>query len=455
MTPQATQTLSTPLGERRVLRRGAKALDNLATRFVWTCGCGVAVIAPFLAVPDSAMAQSASTFPLRYGAVENLTDDESYDEVLSRPRPDYDAVGIHVRSFFVMPSVTSTVIFDDNVFATGSSTQSDVTLHTNPELFIRSDWPRHSLQTRFTLDDYRHKRFSDEDHTDYSALAEGRLDVLRDINVTGLAAYRHGAVERGTDDSVLRVDKLIAFDQAQAESFVNAAFGRMFAKVGAKIQTSNYDDTSIAATQFDQDYRDGTVGEAIVRLGYDVTPLTGVFLQGSYNRRRFDNATYDSEGVRAVAGVAFEASRLIKGEAYAGYLQQDYASSGFDDLMTWTVGGRLAWQPSPLMTVSLEGKREADQSSFSNGSSVVDNDATFRVDYEFRRNIILSGLYGLKLEDYQGSRTDTTMTWGGEARYLINRRFSVGIEGTHVRFESDFADDYRRNRIEVSGRFQY
>src|SRR5690606_36209178 len=143
---------------------------------------------------------------------------------------------------------------------------------------------------------------------------------------------------------------------------------------------------------------------------------TGVFVQTSYNVRRFTDSTYDSHGIRAVGGVAFAASRLIQGEASAGLLLQEFHSALLEDLGTWTFGAKLAWQPSPLVTISLEGTREADQSSFGGGSSTVDNDIALRADYELRRNIIVSAMLDYKLEDYQGGRLDTTKRAGGALR---------------------------------------
>lgn len=451
----ATLTASVSAKRHQACAGEAVALENVATRLIRSaCGIAAALLGLSFSA-DGASAQWESTFPLRRGAVDQLGG-SSYQDVLTRPRPEYDPIGIHVRSFFVMPSVTSKLLFDDNVFAAGSSKESDWTLQTRPELLVRSDWSNHSLQMQFSAENFTHRTFSEEDHTDYSAAIDGRLDVLRTLNVTGAAAYKHATIERGTDDDLLGdVDQPITFDQVELEGFVNGAFSRLFASVGAKLRASDYNDSLIGGTEFDQDYRDGTVTEGISRLGYQLTPMTGIFVQGTYNVRRFRDSFYDSEGLRAVAGLAFEASRLIRGEVYGGYLQQDFASPMLDDLMTWTYGARLGWQPTPLITVSLEGKREAGQSSFSSGSSVIENDANLRVDYEFRRNVILSGMAGYQVEDYQASRTDTSLRFGGEARYFVNRYFSVGIEGDHTRFESDSVEDYQRNRVGISGRFQY
>lgn len=413
-----------------------------------------ALLTASIAGIGGALAQSGVTFPLRRGAVENLSD-PSYYEVLKRPRPDYDARGVRMGSFLVFPSVTSTLLFDDNVFATESATESDWLLKTEPELRVRSDWNSHSVDLRLSAENNLHRRFSSEDHTDFLGEFGGRLDILRNMNITGRLSYNQATEERGTFESFTVFDDPVKYDRLAGEGFFNAAFGRLFASVGARATSTEYDDAFVGLTEFDQDYRDGTVVEVIGRFGYELTNLTGVFVQASHNNREFRDDSYNSSGGRLVGGVAFEASRLVKGEAYAGYLLQDFDSPGFEDIATWTFGANLAWQPSPLLTISLLGKREADTSNFGGGGSVINNDAALRADYEFRPNIILSALGGVELDDYEGARKDLTLKVGGEARYLISRMFSIGLQASHAEFESNAVEDYRRNQIGISGRAQF
>ena len=65
--------------------------------------------------------------------------------VLSRPRPDYDPLGIRLGSFIVHPSIGLTETYDSNVFATQTGAISDFYTTESPGISVASDWNRHSL----------------------------------------------------------------------------------------------------------------------------------------------------------------------------------------------------------------------------------------------------------------------------------------------------------------------
>ena len=44
----------------------------------------------------------------------------------------------------------------------------------------------------------------------------------------------------------------------------------------------------------------------------------------------------------------------VKGEAYAGYMNQDYTGATFQTISTFTYGGALAWVIAPRWTAVVE-----------------------------------------------------------------------------------------------------
>lgn len=372
---------------------------------------------------------------------------------LDRPRPEYDPLGIHVRSFFIMPSVTSRLLFDDNVFASGSSKKSDWTLRTSPRLRIQSDWPNHDLTLQVAAENVAHRRFSGNDHMNISSSLAGGLDVRHNVRVTANLEYRDATLERGIDDTAvaLRLQQPVELQQINVDSRISMTFARLEASLGLSATNTDYEDTAGSEGNFN----DGTVTEVSSELAYALTPVTQLFARSSYNARRFASSAADSDGFQTVIGLAFESSPLITGQAYAGYQAQNFQSPSLDDVTGWTFGGRLTWAPTPLISVSLDADRNVGQSSFNGGSSVLTTDGLLRVDYEFRRNIILSSFFGYTVYEFNDVRTDTRQRAGAEAHYLINRWLSMGLTATHARFHSDYSESFERDQVGVFGRVQY
>lgn len=379
--------------------------------------------------------------------------DPSLYPVIERPRQDYDAQGVRAGSFIFYPALTAALEYDDNVFAS-SDPEEDWALRLIPELQIESDWARHYTQFNFAAENVSYKNFSSENHTDFHADFLGRADIMRSMNIVSTLRYDRATEERGTANSFLLYDEPAEYDEVEAGLAVNNRINRIYTSLGFSAEHTDYHDTTLNGVNVDQDYRDVTEYVGRGRLGYELTPMTSVFTQVSVNDQQYADSDLDSSGYRAVAGVAFEASRLVNGEAYAGYLHQDFDSDAYEDIDTWTMGASLYYQPSRLLTLSLFAERETDV-SLGFGSSV-ETEVTLRADYELRRNVILTALAGFENEDFEGSsREDDYLRLGASARYLLNRNFALGLNYRYTDFDSNVVEDYTRNVVSLTGRVQY
>lgn len=406
-------------------------------------------------------AQAARAEPIVDPA--RLNTDPTLFGVFERPRPDYDAQGVHWGSFLLLPSLTSTLGYDDNIFASSTFKRDDVVYKVRPELVLKSDWARHAMELVVAGEGVGYADFSGQNHWNFVSGGRGTVDVSGDLTIAGFLNYTHGHEERGTGESFVPFDRPVAFDRIDGGASVNKRFNRLWTSLGVAGRWDNFDDAHIGPRIFDQDYRDGTRGTVTGRVGYELSPLTSVFSELAYNDRSYRLSAFDSQGYRAVGGLMFEPTRLMKGEIYGGYLAQDYQSPLLHDIGTWTVGGKLAWFPTPLMTVSFTGNREAEASIYAGGASRLVTEYGARVDYEVLRNLILSAKAGYETDDFLGTpRTDTYWKFGGGVGWLVNRMLSVTVDYNHIEFDTSVADlgilsveDYSRNQVGVSAKLKY
>lgn len=92
-------------------------------------------------VSNAAMAQSAAPAA---APQSNFKRDRNVS-VSARPRPDYQAAGIHAGAFTVYPKLTTSFEHNDNIYAAQTGAQDDTIWHVNPELNVVSNWNRHFL----------------------------------------------------------------------------------------------------------------------------------------------------------------------------------------------------------------------------------------------------------------------------------------------------------------------
>ncbi len=223
------------------------------------------------------------------------------------------------------------------------------------------------------------------------------------------------------------------------------------------------------------DDRDQNTVIANFEAGYDFSPGYAAFMRLELNGRRFLNGSVlgedfdrtgvdrDSEGVEILGGVQFTFSNLVAGEIAAGYLRQNYDNSQpiafstdpdvnvqLDDIAGPTVDARVEWYPTPLITARASVERTVrdtivaegiiqnlgpdNEGPFAVGVGIFETNVGVGADYEFKRNVIVSGDLNFIDQQFEGTeRSDEVIEAGLETIYLINR-------SAQARFAYNFVD---------------
>lgn len=175
------------------------------------------------------------------------------------------------------------------------------------------------------------------------------------------------------------------------------------------------------------------------RVGYVVAPLTSVFVEVAGNRRNFEVDIFDSRGYRVVGGVLLEQGpgARVKGEAYAGYMHQEYEGITFNTVSTFTYGGALAWLVAPGWTAVVEGKRNALESGLNGGVSLVESLVGARLDCRVLPNLVVGAGATYLVDEFQGAgRIDRTLSLLVSVKYFVNPFLTLGFDYRNVSFDS-------------------
>lgn len=371
------------------------------------------------------------------------------------------AVGWKVGDVFVAPSVTGGWIYDSNVFATRTNRQSDNIFLMRPEIAMRSVGAGHDLQASAFLESRRNVRFSSEDQINGGVGVSGSFLLNRDTQVQTRLQYQRGHETRGAGESVFAItDRPIGFDQWEGALSLNNRFGDVWTSVGVAGLAVKYDDATIGGVSFDQAYRNGAISVANGRVGYVIAPRTSLFVEIAANRRDFRIHEFDSSGARAVAGVLLEPGpgARVKGEAFAGFMRQDYEGATFQTVSTWTWGGALGFLVTPSFTVTVEGRREAKESALAGGVSLIETQVGSRADYQVASNVVVGAGLTYVIDDFQGvGRSDRYWSPLATARYIVNQNVSFGLDYRRLSYEGLGAPGARFDRdvymVSLNGKF--
>jgi hypothetical protein len=438
-------------------------------------------------------------------------DPDKSADVLSRPRPEFDARGVRVGSFMLFPQITAGVAYQDNVFnepeLAGFVADEDFIFTLTPSLTINSDWGRHALNFFAQSKSYFYQDFSSEDRTDWKVGGSGRIDIFGGTNLTIDGVYEEVSEPRGTDPA----STVFAFDLTEYSRWgvggtLNHVGGRFRGALGARYDEYDFDDvravaavpgftspfcpngTIVSVLQgagtkvCNNDDRDRAVFEAFVKGGFELTPGYAVFLRGKYNDRDFTssnpwnfgggqplglevsdaNRNHDSTGWGVDLGVDFELARLLVGEAFIGYAEQDYdrhpflvaPAATFADTDSFTFGVDLQWYASMLTTVSFNASRKIEDSQdvLTGASGFISDRYGVRVDHELMRNVVVYGKVGFGQDEYQQAiREDDLLTGGLGAIFLVNNNLHVTASYDYIDRDSNLAVfDYDNNVFQLT-----
>jgi hypothetical protein len=401
------------------------------------------------------------------------------ETVATRPRPEYDPLGIRAGGFLVFPQISAFQGYNSNVFASDDNVKDDFFLNLVPALSVQSDWNRHAVNFSTGANYTKYYEYTRQDYTDWFVGSNGRIDITRDaaLFLGGGFARRHELP--GTPDFQSDAREPTPFNVANGLARYVQQFGRFRATVDGTIENFDYkNSTLLDGREQSNDIDDYTLYAGGVRLGYELFPNYEAFVRAGGNRRAYDKTSgsfnqqtvvngqpttvrepvedRSSEGYTAVTGVALDLGGILFGELYIGYLQQFYDSDEFNTQQGVDGGGSLTWNITTLTTATARVAREINATTQRNASGVLTTLAGLDVDHELLRNVVLNANFTYVNDEYDGNgdfdRTDNYYIAGIGGRYLINRNFNASLGYRFVRRSSDSDTgnfDYTRNLVRI------
>ena len=361
--------------------------------------------------------------------------------VENRPRPEYQSRPITVGAFEISPTIDSQVEYIDNLFPAASNEVEDVIVRVTPSLNIRDRREDRQIQLRI--------------RGGYETFLNGNIDDRLLLNAGGTARFRIGSPTR----------PFLAFNVSR-----NDTRGRDFANFEETVQpitvtayraTAGFDqdvnnftvtaegtysgasydgEIAILGDVFDSNIRDFEQYGARARVAYTRDRTQTFYVEGQFNEYDFvapgsspnlpPNFTIDRSSTesRLSAGVTRNLTEILQLDVSLGYLRQDFKDPALDNVSTYSVNGRLLWNPTRLTSVEARARRTVDTSADPLFAGLLRTEGAFVVQHELRRNIVV-GVEGqvASIELIDANDTGSEISFGAMLRYFASRRISVRL----------------------------
>ena len=346
--------------------------------------------------------------------------------------------------------------YDDNIYATDVNETDDFITELATSVSVESGWSRHALNFVAGVNQYIYADNTDENRLDWNVGADGLIDVTRDTQIRGALAYRQLHEDRGDPSAPAAASEPTEYTLLTGTASVDHKFNRLTTRISGGYSEYDYKDVlSTTGVVIDQDARDRAQYEEALRVGYDVSPDTNVYVQGTLNQRDYDltvpavAVNRDSDGYSVVAGSDFRLSNLMQGGVFVGYQEQTYDDPTLADTTGLAYGASVEWYVTGITTISLDAASTIEETTTIGASGYNAQQAGIRVDHELLRNVLLNARVSYESDDYEGvARTDDKLRAGLGVDYLLNRNFSLGVDYNYTDNDSTLAgNDYKRNII--------
>ena len=388
-----------------------------------------------------------------------------------RQHPEFTPQPMRVSTFDVRPNATVSVENNSNVFAADNDEQSDMILRVKPEVFARSNWSRHYVAAQANVDHRQYFDLDDETRTGYFGGLNGGFNVSRDFTLTGKASTHLRHENRGETGAQRGILEPAEIDINTLGAGVEFQRDRIRVQADFEQRDLDYGNLKVAADSTispNRDFRDHTAKILSGRAAYAITPDLAVFGTVRVTDREYDTIgesgqLLDTEVTNFSAGLSFQTPQLVRGEIAVGYLEEDRADPNLDKQDGVSFDVDLDWLPTQLTKVSLRTKRETQTLSLPSTEeqevfpSALVTDTTLTVAHELRRNVILFGEVGQRMEEYDeagpnlGAFDLKYNTIGAGATYKMNRNAHFVVRVDHRQRDHDRPNqDFSQNIISAS-----
>lgn len=354
--------------------------------------------------------------------------------VLERERGRYDAQGIIVGGFAVLPSLQVTGESNDNIYAV-SDQIDDFAVNSKADVQVQSNWGRHSVEAALGGELQRFNEVKTEDSDSYYARGVGTFDLHQSTYFTingEVGRYIEPRTINGqSTDQSLRVSvNPIDYSRSQVGAGIFHTVNRFRYQARYLQNSFDYEDQLLqSGGALEQDFRDVDIQRLSGRVDYAISPDTRVYVEVessdwayAIDNSLFGGINLDSDGAVISVGSDFKMGNLAKGSLFVGIEGRNYADTQLENVEVFDFGASVEWYVSQLTTLSVSVANDFVPTVQVDSPTILRRTFEVKADHELLRSLIVSARASYETDEFQGvSRQDDRSLVGFDLEYLSNR----------------------------------
>jgi hypothetical protein len=385
---------------------------------------------------------------------------ERFVSVRDRPRPEYDALGVRLGGFRLYPRLTIGASHDDNIFATNTDVIDDRIAAVGGNVRLSSQGGRVPMSVYASANSRSYSDNPLEDHVNWEG--GGSIDYTfaprTAVSVSGNHTLDHES--RGEPSFPSEAIELPSVETSGAVVGITHQFASGQLSFTADYRSTDFDDTKLAeGATLDQDFRDRDTRILQIQSGIIVGETTTVFVRAVHEERDYKldaeavGVDRDATSDALFGGAAFDISNLMRGEVAIGVFDLDNHDPDQSDRRSVAVSSNVDLYVTQLLTATMDVQRTSAAADIVGSASAIGTSVSLGLDYELRRNLILSATFARSRREFTGvvDRTDTSKRAGINAQWLLNRHVSVGFNYAHIERRRPIAADGRNFTERIVG----
>jgi hypothetical protein len=366
---------------------------------------------------------------------QDIFDRDQSLNVLTRPHPEYDPLGVRAGAFIVHPDITMGVTASDDIRPAGATPMADIILPVAPHVAVNSDWGRHAVNLDAGGTFTRYASHPELDSDQYTVSGLGRLNASRDLTLTAQASQARILLPTSSDAYLANIHSALLYDETRGA--VGAAWqsGRIkLAFNGAFEDYAYLDGRTASGVAVNEHFRDRETYIGDFRADYAISPDWAVFVEETLTRSNYSRSTRRNETTaETLIGPNFQISHLITAELGVGYLSGWFTDPGASTISTLHGRERIAYYATPLITVTFNGSEGLIDSGIPTSPAYFNKNFALEADYELLRNLIFTASETANWNDYQDiDRHDNYYKTRITTKYLLNRGFDLELSFDHL-----------------------
>lgn len=349
--------------------------------------------------------------------------------ITTRQNPAYDPQGLRMGDFTLFPSLTTGIVYDDNIYKNDDIKEGDLLYRSQAGFTLKSDFIRHALNIGASYENGTYRNLTGENYDDYSANIGARIDLTGQTSVPLSLSYMRDHVRRGSPDDII-ADEPTYFSLWNATMGVVQQGHRLAMKVLADVRRYVFDNVKGLVNRDNGD-RDRNEYNLYTSVGMSPEAFFAPFvysniLKVDYDRGLDENGfNRDAMQYEAGVGTIVNFSDVTSASFTVGRLERRADDPQFKDFGDFSYGVNLKWEPSTLASFLLSGDRTVKESIRSGVTASLSSSLRLTMDYEMFPNLIVRPSAAISENEYEGDVGGRTVTKGGgvQLTYKMNQNF--------------------------------